>query len=65
MSGPDCACWHGIYEVAKNFYTEFLPEAKHVAGSALYAKIVKNHIDSDVRRERFTKDMSKTQLEKI
>ncbi len=29
MAGPDYAWWHGIYDVAKNFYFEFLPEAEH------------------------------------
>jgi hypothetical protein len=27
MMGPDYTQWHGFYEVAKTFYTEFLPEA--------------------------------------
>ena len=27
MMGPDYTQWHGFYEVAKSFYTEFLPEA--------------------------------------
>lgn len=26
MMGPDYTHWHGMYEVAKHFYTEFLPE---------------------------------------
>lgn len=26
MMGPDYTHWHGTYEVAKHFYTEFLPE---------------------------------------
>jgi len=26
--GPDYTWWHGIYEVAKHFYFEFLPEAR-------------------------------------
>ncbi len=30
MMGPDYTQWHGFYEVAKNFYTEFLPEAEHL-----------------------------------
>ena len=29
MMGPDYTQWHGFYEVAKNFYNEFLPEAEH------------------------------------
>ncbi len=28
MMGPDYTWWHGIYEVAKHFYFEFLPEAR-------------------------------------
>ncbi|MCR4316822.1 MAG: hypothetical protein NUW37_10780 [Planctomycetes bacterium] len=31
MMGPDYTQWHGFYEVAKNFYTEFLPLAEEVA----------------------------------
>jgi hypothetical protein len=30
MMGPDYVQWHGFYEVAKTFYTEFLPEADHL-----------------------------------
>jgi len=30
MMGPDYTQWHGFYEVAKNFYTEFIPEAEHL-----------------------------------
>lgn len=59
MMGPDITHWHGTYEVAKNFYSEFIPEleelaakgqtsgdaAKQTAASALTAKIeeVLNH----------------------
>ncbi len=28
MMGPDYTQWHGFYEVAKTFYTEFVPEAE-------------------------------------
>jgi len=28
MMGPDYTWWHGIYDVAKRFYFEFLPEAQ-------------------------------------
>ncbi len=65
MSGPDYAWWHGIYDVAKNFYTEFLPEVKSVAGPELYNELVKKHLDPDVRHEWYTKGMSKEQLQKI
>lgn len=30
MSGPDYVQWHGFYEVAQNFYTEFIPEANEL-----------------------------------
>ena len=33
MMGPDYTHWHGMYEVAKNFYTEFLPEVVQAAGA--------------------------------
>jgi len=65
MSGPDYAWWHGIYEVAKHFYTEFLPEVKRVAGPELYDELTKKHLGGDVRHEWFLKGMSKEQLEKI
>jgi hydroxylamine dehydrogenase len=65
MSGPDYAWWHGIYDVSKNFYTEFLPEVKQVAGPELYDELVKKYLSGDVRHEWYTKGMSKEQLEKI
>ena len=30
MMGPDYTQWHGFYEVAKAFYTEFIPEAERL-----------------------------------
>ena len=30
MMGPDYTQWHGFYEVAKTFYTEFIPEAEQL-----------------------------------
>jgi hypothetical protein len=65
MSGPDYAWWHGMYDVAKNFYTQFLPEAKSVAGPELYGELVKKHLEPDVRHEWFVRGMSKEQLDKI
>ena len=35
MMGPDYTHWHGTYEVAKNFYSEFLPELVHLVGQNL------------------------------
>lgn len=65
MSGPDYAWWHGIYDVAKNFYGEFLPEVKKVAGPKLYDELVQKYLAKDVRHEWYVKGMSKDQLEKI
>lgn len=30
MMGPDYTHWHGTYEVAKNFYSEFIPELREI-----------------------------------
>ena len=65
MSGPDYAWWHGMYDVSKNFYTEFLPEVKNVAGPELFAELVRKYLEPDVRHEWYIKGMSKEQLEKI
>ena len=65
MSGPDYAWWHGMYDVAKVFYTEFLPEVKHVAGQQVYDELMKKYLEPDVRHEWYLKGMSKEQLDKI
>ena len=31
MSGPDYTHWHGMYDVAHNFYFKFIPELMHMA----------------------------------
>jgi hypothetical protein len=31
MQGPDYTQWHGFFEVAENFYTRFLPQAREAA----------------------------------
>jgi hydroxylamine dehydrogenase len=33
MMGPDYTHWHGMYEVAKHFYTEFLPDVVEAAAT--------------------------------
>ncbi|MCP4228907.1 MAG: hydroxylamine oxidoreductase, partial [bacterium] len=27
---PDYTHWHGFYDLSKNFYVEFIPEAEHL-----------------------------------
>lgn len=65
MSGPDYAWWHGIYDVSKNFYTEFLPQVKEIAGPKVYNELVEKYLTPDMRHDWYTKGMSKEQLEKI
>ena len=60
MSGPDYAWWHGMYDVAKVFYTEFIPEARH-----LDPKIVDETINGMPEHEWFTRGLSKQQIEQI
>ncbi|MBL4901418.1 MAG: hypothetical protein JKY62_02045 [Desulfocapsa sp.] len=31
MQGPDYTHWHGMYDVAHNFYFKFIPELMHLA----------------------------------
>lgn len=40
MMGPDYTHWHGTYEVAKNFYTEFIPELGELAEKYLHSEDV-------------------------
>jgi hydroxylamine dehydrogenase len=37
MQAPDYTHWHGLYEVAKAFYTEFIPEAQEAVASGIAA----------------------------
>jgi hypothetical protein len=38
MMGPDYTQWHGMYEVAKHFYTKFIPELEDIAAKNLESK---------------------------
>ena len=35
MMGPDITHWHGTYEVARNFYSEYIPELQDLAENNL------------------------------
>ena len=39
MMGPDYAWWHGIYDVAHNFYFKLIPEARHYKNAKVDAYI--------------------------
>jgi len=69
MSGPDYAWWHGIYDVAKNFYTEMLPEAKEACEKAgkpeVYEKIIAKYIEGRPEHEWYIKGFDPKQVEMI
>ena len=37
MMGPDYTHWHGMYEVAKHFYSEYIPELGELAEKYLHS----------------------------
>jgi len=65
MSGPDYAWWHGIYEVAKTFYLEFLPEVKQVAGEPMATQLLDKYVYSQPGHKWLKEGMSKEQLRQI
>jgi hypothetical protein len=69
MSGPDYAWWHGIYEVAKHFYTELLPEAKEAAEKAgkpeVYEAILKKYIEDRPEHEWYIKGFDPKRVERM
>ena len=38
MMGPDYTHWHGTYELAKNFYSEYIPELQELAEENLHSE---------------------------
>ena len=38
MMGPDYAHWHGMYEVSRNFYHEFIPELEELIEKGKHSK---------------------------
>lgn len=37
MMGPDYTHWHGTYEIARNFYTEYIPELRELVDHNLHS----------------------------
>jgi hydroxylamine dehydrogenase len=56
MMGPDYTQWHGFYEVAKHFYTEFIPEAERLM-PGVTADVMKSDF------HKWTAGMSKEQIQ--
>jgi len=56
MMAPDYTQWHGMFEVAENFYMKLIPEARAVtaaagkAGKAAAARSADATIDEILRR---------------
>ena len=48
MAGPDYAWWHGIYDVAKRVYMEFIPELDKVAGKLKAQELLAEHFVAGV-----------------
>ncbi|MCD6163172.1 MAG: hydroxylamine oxidoreductase [candidate division Zixibacteria bacterium] len=63
MMGPDYTWWHGIYDVAHNFYFEFLPQARAYNNAEVNAYIDKI-IKDDPMHQWLSQD-SKTLKESI
>lgn len=57
MMGPDFTQWHGFYEVAKHFYTKFIPELKELEPK-LASKILA------MEEHRWKKGLSKEDIAK-
>jgi hypothetical protein len=65
MSGPDYAWWHGMYDVAKTFYFQFIPELKQVAGEQMAKDLLEKHVFSHPGHRWLKEGMTKEQLEKM
>ena len=37
MMGPDYTHWHGTYEIARNFYTDFIPELEELIEKGMHS----------------------------
>jgi len=46
MFAPDYTHWHGMYEISRNFYQEFLPEVQELADHAGQGEKYKKHIEA-------------------
>ncbi len=65
MSGPDYTWWHGIYEVAKHTYFEFIPELKDVVGEEEAKALLEKHFKPVAGHDWYFNGLSKDALEKV
>jgi len=64
MQGPDFVQWHGFFEVAENFYTKFLPQAKEAARGDEKVLAVIRAVEEDPRHA-WRKGLSPEERQKI
>jgi hypothetical protein len=55
MMAPDYAWWHGIYDVAHNFYFKLIPEARHY-GNAKVDAYIDNLLATDPMHQWLSKN---------
>lgn len=66
MMGPDYAWWHGLYEVAKHFYTHFLPEVERLMGGKdAAAPLLNELLFKDPQHRWYKEGMSKEELQRL
>lgn len=65
MSGPDYAWWHGIYDVAKHTYFEFIPELKHLVGKEEADKLLQKHFGPIEGHDWYFNGLSKDAIDKV
>jgi len=65
MHGPDYVWWHGIYEVAKHFYNDFIPELEEAAGKEMASELLDKYVYSQPGHSWYRDGMSKKALEKV
>ncbi len=54
-----------MYEVAKTFYLQFIPEVKQVAGEPLATQLLDKYVFSQPGHKWLKEGMTKEQLQKI
>jgi hypothetical protein len=64
MQGPDFVQWHGFFEVAENFYTKFLPQAREAAKGDAKVLAVIQAVEDD-RPHAWRKGLSPEERKKI
>jgi hydroxylamine dehydrogenase len=64
MQGPDFVQWHGFFEVAENFYTKFLPQAKEAARGDAKVLAVIQGVEDD-QQHAWRKGLSPEERKKI